>query len=155
MTNMLNQLQYLAAFNQLILPTISKLQRLLSPALEEAVQGHGLTLSEFRIVGLLMGEDQGYSQKELATKLGISSPSMSASINNLEKKHWIQRINDINDQRIKRIRVSPKANFGDIAELIHQLESEATNGIAKKDLKITQQVLAKIIENISNHPLGK
>jgi DNA-binding MarR family transcriptional regulator len=151
---MASHLHYLAAFNRLILPTISKLQRLLSPALEKAVQGQGLTLSEFRIVGLLMGEEQGYSQKELANQLGISSASMSVSINNLESKRWIQRIADANDQRVKRIIVSPSANFSDIAELIHQLEGQATKGIAKKDLKIAQQVLTKVIENISNQSLG-
>lgn len=151
---MASHLHYLAAFNRLILPTISKLQRLLSPALEKAVQGQGLTLSEFRIVGLLMGEEQGYSQKELANQLGISSASMSVSINNLESKRWIQRIADANDQRVKRIIVSPSANFSDIAELIHQLEGQATKGIAKKDLKTAQQVLTKVIENISNQSLG-
>ena len=147
---MLSQNQFLAAFNRLMLPTIGKAQRLLSPFLEKAVNGQGLTLAEFRIVGVLMGEEQGYSQKELAQKLGISSPSMSVAINNLEKKHWIQRIGDQNDQRVKRIKVSPKASFGDVAELIYELEARATKGISKKDLHTTQQVLMKIIENVSN-----
>ena len=129
---MLSQNQFLAAFNRLMLPTIGKAQRLLSPFLEKAVNGQGLTLAEFRIVGVLMGEEQGYSQKELAQKLGISSPSMSVAINNLEKKHWIQRIGDQNDQRVKRIKVSPKASFGDVAELIYELEARATKGISKK-----------------------
>ena len=147
---MISQNHYLAAFNRLILPTISKVQRLLSPSLEKVVSGQGLTLAEFRIVGVLMGEEQGYSQKELALQLGISSASMSVSINSLEKKQWIQRITDHSDQRVKRIKVSPKANFDDIAQLIYQLEAQATKGITKKDLDTTQQVLMKIIENISN-----
>ncbi len=147
---MVSQNQYLEAFNRLILPTISKVQRLLSPSLEKAVSAQGLTLAEFRIVGVLMGEAQGYSQKELAQQLGISSASMSVSISSLEQKQWIQRIADQNDQRVKRIKVSPKANFDDIAGLIYQLEASATKGITKKDLHTTQKVLLKIIENISN-----
>ena len=75
-----NHSQYLKAFNRLILPTVSKLQRLLNVPLERAVRSQGLTLSEFRIVGLLMGEEQGYSQKALAQQLGISSPSMLSLI---------------------------------------------------------------------------
>ena len=147
---MSHQNHYLAVFSRLILPTISKVHRVLSPSLEKAVNEHGLTLAEFRIVGLLMGEDQGHSQKALANQLGITSPSMSVSINNLEKKQWIQKVSDQNDQRIKRIKVSPKANFSDIAKLINQLESQAIKGIPKKDLDTAQQVLMKIIENVSN-----
>ncbi len=145
-----NHNSYLAAFNQLILPTISKVQRLLSVNLESEIKHHDLTLAEFRIVGLLMGEEKGYSQKQLAQKLGISAPSLSVSIASLEKKHWIQRISDEEDLRIKRIRVSPQANFAGIADLISTLEGQATKGISQKDLTTTQTVLTKIISNVMN-----
>ena len=145
-----NHNSYLAAFNQLILPTISKVQRLLSVNLESEIKHHDLTLAEFRIVGVLMGEEKGYSQKQLAQKLDISAPSLSVSIASLEKKHWIQRISDEEDLRIKRIRVSPQANFAGIADLISTLEGQATKGISQKDLTTTQTVLTKIISNVMN-----
>ena len=141
---------YLAVFNQLILPSISKVQRLISVCLESEIKNHNLTLAEFRIVGLLMGEEKGYSQKQLAQKLDISAPSLSVSIANLEKKQWVQRITDDQDLRIKRIRVSPAADFAGIAEVISSLESQATKGISEKDLKTTQAVLNKIVLNITN-----
>lgn len=144
-----NQAGYLAAFNRLILPTISKVQRLMSVSLESAIKPHGLTLAEFRIVGLLMGEQKGYSQKQLASKLDISAPSLSVSIARLEKKQWIQRINDEQDLRIKRIRISTNADFKGVAGLIKLLEGQATHGISQKDLKTTQTVLNKIIKNIN------
>jgi len=141
---------YLAAFSKLILPTISKAQRLLSICLESEIKHHDLTLSEFRIVGLLMGEEKGYSQKELAKKLGISAPSLSVSIANLENKHWIERITDAQDLRIKRIKVAADADFAGIANVISALEEQATIGISQKDLKTTQAVLNKIILNINS-----
>ncbi len=147
---MASQASYLATFNRLILPTISKVQRLLSMSLESEIKHHDLTLAEFRIVGLLMGEEKGFSQKQLAQKLDISAPSLSVSITSLEKKHWIQRISDEEDLRIKRIRVSPQADFSGIADLISTLESQATKGISQKDLATTQTVLTKIISNVMN-----
>jgi DNA-binding MarR family transcriptional regulator len=147
---MASHTNYLDAFNKLILPTISKLQRLLSMKLESEIKHHDLTLAEFRIVGLLMGEEKGFSQKQLAQKLDISAPSLSVSITSLEKKHWIQRISDEEDLRIKRIRVSPQADFSGIADLISTLESQAIKGISQKDLATTQAVLTKIISNIMN-----
>jgi DNA-binding MarR family transcriptional regulator len=151
---MASHANYLAAFNRLILPTISKVQRLLSVCLESGVKNHDLTLAEFRIVGLLMGEEKGYSQKQLAQKLDISAPSLSVSIASLEKKQWVQRISDEFDLRIKRIRVSPNANFAAIAELITSLESQSTKGISQKDLKTTQTVLNKLIDNINSMNSG-
>ncbi len=146
---MASQEKYLAAFNQLILPSISKIQRLFSLVLEPAIKSHDITLAEFRIVGLLMGEEKGYSQKQLARKLGISSPSLSVSIASLEKKQWLQRVNDEHDLRIKRIRVHPGADFAGIAYVITLLESQATKDISKKDLQVTQKVLNKMMANIN------
>ncbi len=146
---MANQAGYLAAFNKLLLPTISKVQRLLSVSLESAIKVHDLSLAEFRIVGLLMGEEKGYSQKQLAQKLAISSASLSVSISRLEEKEWIHRINDPQDLRIKRICVAPKADFTGIAQLIMSLEKQATVGISQQDLKTCQKVLNKILININ------
>ncbi len=145
---MASQAGYLAAFNKLLLPTISKVQRLLSVSLESAIKSHDLSLAEFRIVGLLMGEQKGYSQKQLAQKLAISSASLSVSISQLEKKQWIHRINDDNDLRIKRICVEPNADFAGIAQLITSLEKQATRGISQQDLKTCQTVLNKILLNV-------
>jgi len=141
---------YLTAFSKLILPTISKVQRLLSICLESEIKQHDLTLAEFRIVGILMGEEKGYSQKELAKKLGISAPSLSVSIANLENKHWIERITDAQDLRIKRSKIAASVDFAEIAGVITALEKQATAGISQKDLKTTQAVLNKIIVNINS-----
>jgi len=140
---------YLASFNQLMVPSISKIQRLLTPLLEKALKKPGISLAEFRIVGILMGEEGGFSQKQLAEKLGISSPSLSVSIAKLENKQWVVRINDHQDQRIKRIALAPQANFESIYHLIMALESQATAGITEKDLKTTQRVLEKMLKNIN------
>ena len=146
----MNQQQdYLASFSRLLVPAISKIQRLLTPLLEKALLKPGISLSEFRIVGILMGEEGGFSQKQLADKLGISSPSLSVSIGKLEKKNWIERVVDGQDQRIKRIAVSPNANFTDINHLIMPLESQVTNGISAKDLQTTRRVLEKMAQNIT------
>ncbi len=141
--------KYLAAFNQLVLPTISKVQRLMGAVLETEIKQHDLTMAEFRIVGLLMGEDKGLMQKTLAAKLDISAPSLSATIASLEAKKWIQRINDETDLRVKRIQIHAKADFSSIANVITSLEGQATKGISQKDLKTTHATLNKIILNIT------
>ena len=141
---------YLASFNRMVLPTISKVQRLVSACLEPKLKPHDLTLAEFRIVGLLMGEAKGLSQKQLAQKLEITAASLSVAIANLEIKNWVERITDENDLRVKRIKVSTKADFSSVASVIASLEGDATQGIRQQDIAITQQVLEKILSNINN-----
>ncbi len=144
-----HQQDYLASFSRLLVPGISKIQRLLTPLLEKALVKPGISLSEFRIVGILMGEESGFSQKQLAEKLGISSPSLSVSIGKLEKKKWVVRVVDGQDQRIKRIAISASAKFTDINHLIMALETQATAGISEKDLQTTRKVLEKMAKNIT------
>ena len=141
---------YLASFNRMVLPTISKVQRLVSACLEPKLKPHDLTLAEFRIVGLLMGESKGLSQKQLAQKLEITAPSLSVAIANLEIKNWVERITDETDLRVKRIKVSTKADFSSVASVIASLESDATQGIRQQDLATTLKVLEKILLNINN-----
>ena len=146
MTSQLNHLKY---FNKLLLPIINKIHRLSVPTMEKALKSHDMTLAEFRIVGLLMGEKLGYNQKQLANRLGISPPSLSVSIQRLESKNVIQRVNDKDDKRIKRIRISSHVDFKDIGKLIMDFEGKATIGINERDLEITKRVLNQIVGNIN------
>lgn len=147
------QSDYLQSFKQLLLPTISKFQRLMDIALAEQLAQLELSLSEFRIVGLLMGEASGHSQKLLAKKLGISPPSLSVAIGQLEKKHWVERITDPRDQRIKKIQLAKQLDFKAIAALINAVETQATANISEVDLQTTKRVLNQLLSNISpsNH----
>lgn len=113
------------------------------------VKEHDLSLSEFRIVGLLLGEVRGYSQKDLADLLGITSASLSVSIQRLERKKVIQRLSDNDDQRVKRIRISPQVDFSSIFETLSKLEESAVRNISPSDLSTAKRVLKQVLLNIN------
>ena len=142
-------MNYLEYFNSLIISNISKIQRLSSAKLEDSLKEHDLSLSEFRIVGLLLGEECGYSQKDLANLLGITSASLSVSIQRLERKKVIQRFSDNDDQRVKRIRISPQVDFSSIYETLSKLEESAVRDISPGDLSTTKRVLKQVLLNIN------
>lgn len=136
-------------FNSLILSNITKIQRLYSIKLNQKLSEINLTLSEFRIVGLLLGEEAGYSQKELANLLGITAASLSTSIQKLSAKEVIHQINDPDDKRIKRILIKPQLDFSKIHNILNQLEAEAILDISDEDLTTAKHVLQQILKNIS------
>ncbi len=143
-------INYLARFSRLTTPSISKLQRQLSSSLEVKLKPLNISLSEFRIIGLLMGENKGLSQKELAQKLFISSPSVSVAMTKLEKKEWVVRVQDKDDQRVKRICLKSGVDFAEIDELLNMLESDLTSGISLSDLDTTKRVLKTMQNNLDN-----
>ncbi len=143
-------INYLARFSRLTAPSISKLQRQLSSSLEVMLKPLNISLSEFRIIGLLMGEDKGLSQKELAQKLFISPPSVSVAMTKLEKKDWVERVQDMEDQRVKRIRLKSSVDFAEIDALLNKLESDLVCGISPADLETTKRVLNTMQDNLDN-----
>lgn len=142
-------MNYLEYFNSLIISNISKIQRLSSARLEDSLKEHDLSLSEFRIVGFLLGEERGYSQKDLAKLLRITSASLSVSIQRLERKKVIQRLSDNDDQRVKRIRISSQVDFRAIYDILNELEERAVRDISPGDLSITKRVLKQVLLNIN------
>ena len=96
-----------------------------------------------------MGEKLGYSQKDLANLLGITSASLSVSIQRLERKKVVQRFNDNDDQRVKRIRISPQVDFSAIHETLSKLEESAVRDISPGDLSTTKRVLKQVLLNIN------
>lgn len=69
------------------------------------------------IMLLSLGRDEaGITQRELADKLHLSAPSVTAMLQSLEKEGLIERWTDDADQRITRTRISAKGR--ELAESI-------------------------------------
>jgi DNA-binding MarR family transcriptional regulator len=66
-----------------------------------------LTHSQCRMLALL-GEDQDaeYSLKDLAAGIGISLPAVSRGIENLLQRGYVERREDAEDRRMKRVSIT-------------------------------------------------
>lgn len=65
----------------------------------------GIHPRQIPILAVLYKED-GYSQKELARQLGVKPPTVTVSIQRLEKSGLLIRKQDEKDQRVSRIYLS-------------------------------------------------
>jgi DNA-binding MarR family transcriptional regulator len=66
-----------------------------------------LTYSQCKMLGLL-GEDEGVelSLKDLACGIGMSLPAVSRGIENLLQRGYVERREDPEDRRMKRVRIT-------------------------------------------------
>jgi DNA-binding MarR family transcriptional regulator len=135
----------LSELEKLLLPHVSRTERLVSRVLSERLEQHGLSLAQFRIVGALLGEDVGLTQTELASRLGVSLPTLSVALAKLEESGAVARLADPADARAKRVRATAGgAQLRNIVREVVRLDGELVKGIDPVDLRTTISVLRTI-----------
>jgi DNA-binding MarR family transcriptional regulator len=140
-----SQKNALSELEKLLLPHVSRTERLVSKALAERLEQHGLSLAQFRIVGALLGEDAGLTQTELAERLGVSLPTLSVALAKLEEAGAVGRVADPLDARAKRVCATPGgAQLRSILKEVTRLDADLVKGIDQRDLATTVAVLRTI-----------
>lgn len=84
--------------------------------LPEISQSDVCLLAKLMVVRENQGERQGIRVSELAEKLELSVPSVSRTLNHLEKKGYVTRYEGINDRRITYVCLTDKGR--DILEKV-------------------------------------
>lgn len=128
---------------------ISRLNRLFNHAMEASIATLDLSIQEFRITGLLIGES-GISQKQLAQKLSVKPSTLSVALDRLEAKGVIHRVTHGSDQRIKLLQLNGDFDLSPAQQLLENFEQQITQGISKTDLTTTVNVLVKISQRLQS-----
>lgn len=117
-------------------------------ALKE-MESCGLKPNQAGILFVLRNEG-GLSQKELAKRVGVTPPSMTAALKKLEKQGYILREQDEKDQRITRIQISDAGIqcMEGLKSMMRNLETGLYEGISKEERRELQQILLKMRDNI-------
>ncbi|MCE9580346.1 MAG: MarR family transcriptional regulator [Deltaproteobacteria bacterium] len=141
----------LRALARWLLPAVARLDRLASRALEEGLAAHGITLPQFRIVGALLGETTGLTQRELAARIRVEAPTLSVAVAKLEAAGVVERAADPTDGRAWRVRLASKGDrIAPVIETLRTLEQRATAGISAEDLVATRRVLDRVVHNLES-----
>ena len=85
-----------------LMPAIARADRLGFAWLEAKLRPKGITVADFRIVGSLLGEQEGLSQRELAARLGVRPPTVSVALDKLEQAGIVERLPSASDARAHR-----------------------------------------------------
>ncbi|MGD2107167.1 MAG: MarR family winged helix-turn-helix transcriptional regulator [Nitrosopumilaceae archaeon] len=112
----------------------------------------GLGLAQSKVIYALSLKP-GMTQKELADKVGIETPTLVVMIDKMEKEHLVKRQNDKQDRRIKRISITSKADrlVDSMIQSALSIKKIATKNISESEVKRTLENLNKISQNLQNY----
>lgn len=128
---------------------INILDRLYAKRLNERIQNTGLTASRWVVVSCLMFQAE-LTQAEICEQLSIEPPSISRTLELMEKNGWIKRSVAASDKREKRITLTDKArkHLPFWSQTVTEVQNQAFNNIPPKDIDVFGRVLDKIITNL-------
>ena len=137
-------------YKKLVLPWVGRIERQFSILMRDALAQHDITYPEFRLVGMLWGEVDGYSQKQLAKRLGQDASGISVTLKRLEKKGLVERIRDPDDARVYRVKCTSLVYEMEVVTnaLVAQ-EELAVHGLEQDDVATLIELLSEISKNLS------
>lgn len=113
---------------------------------QSAVAPHDITPGQFGVL-ILICENQGLSQSELGTAVGIDRSTMVAVIDRLESRGWVVRAPSPNDRRSYALELSAEGSAL-VEELIPRVRAHERAMV--KDLsKAEQSVLIDLLTRIA------
>ena len=113
----------------------------------------GIHPRQIPILAVLYKED-GCSQKELAAKLGVKPPTVTVSIQRLEKSGLLIRMQDEKDQRVSRIFLSEEGKkiIKEGMQMAREGEKQILAGFSESELCLMRRFCMQIKENIAAMP---
>lgn len=99
---------------------------------------------------LLIKDNDGMTQNELANILGIKDSSMSVRLNKLEKNGYIVR--EIDDQNLKKKKIyitqSGKIASTQCRRILREIDEQLWDGFTKKEIKEMKKYFDKMQKNM-------
>src|ERR687894_2466440 len=86
---------------------INYLARLFAGALYRRIGRHGVTRGQFPVL-LMLWEQEGATQTQLAERLAVEQPTMANTLKRMERDGLIVRVPDAEDRRQARIYLTPR-----------------------------------------------
>lgn len=125
----------------------------MSCALNEELQGHGITYRQWEVLAWLSYAGE-MSQAELAERIGIEAPTVVGVIDRMERDGWIQRTASPSDRRKKIIRPTEKVEplWNQMISCGMRVRARALAGLTPEELASLLGVLARIRSNLTGDP---
>jgi DNA-binding MarR family transcriptional regulator len=108
----------------------------------------GLSVSSFRLIGEVMQEPNGIRQGELAKRLGVRPPTVSAAVARLEERGMVWRKEDPDDPRARRVHLCANAPVQPGFALLTGLEEVMLAGMSPEERTQARNVLRTLSQRL-------
>jgi len=125
-----------------------KAYRILNIHMDVTLEPFNVTIPEWKLLGQLY-DDGSMKLADLAHRLGVEPPLITALVDQLEKKKMVLRKSEKKDKRVKLISLTPQAakEMPKIELAIRLCMRTLVDGITPLEMMTYLKVLARIIEN--------
>ena len=112
----------------------------------------GITITQSKVIFTLYLHS-GLTQRELADKIGVESPTLVPIIDKMEEDGYVQRKFDPQDRRIKRVYTTSKTDslWDSMMECATQIRKVSTKEVSEQEIKSALEVIKKITENLTTY----
>jgi MarR family transcriptional regulator, transcriptional regulator for hemolysin len=112
----------------------------------------GITITQSKVIFALYLHS-GLTQRELADKIGVESPTLVPIIDKMEEDGYVQRKFDPQDRRIKRVYTTSKTDllWDSMMECATQIRKVSTKDVSEQEIKSALGVIKKITENLTTY----
>jgi MarR family transcriptional regulator for hemolysin len=110
----------------------------------------GINLVQSKVI-FALNMQSGPTQRELADKIGVESPTLVPIIDKMEQDGYVKRKLDSKDRRIKRIYSTAKADsmWDSMMECAAQIRKTAIQDLSEPEIKSALGVVKKMTENLA------
>ncbi len=118
---------------------------------EERLNKYGLVKGQAHLLVIIKDND-GCTQKDLAELLNVKYSSMSERLNKLEEMGYIERIIDENNSKFKRIFITQTGKIAAVQcrRIQNEFNQMLYNGFTKKEIKQLENYLNRLYQNVEN-----
>jgi len=118
---------------------------------ENKLSKYGIVKGQAQLL-LLIKDNDGCSQKELANYFNIKYSSMSQRLSRLEDLGYITRMHEDNNFKYNKIYITKEGKQAAIQcrRILNDIEKSVFKGLSKKDLTMFENMLVSMIENLEN-----
>jgi len=115
----------------------------------EVVRGSELTPGQMHAIEII-GHEKSLRMKELAEKLGVTTGTLTVTVDKLERKGLIERRRHETDRRSYRVELTEagEKHFASHHEYHLKLTEEIVGGLTPEEMKCFGHVLEKVVKQI-------
>jgi MarR family transcriptional regulator for hemolysin len=112
----------------------------------------GITITQSKVIFALYLHS-GLTQRELADKIGVESPTLVPIIDKMEEDGYVERKFDPQDRRIKRVYNTSKIDslWDSMIECAIKIRKVSTKKVSEQEIKSAIVVIKKITENLKTY----
>jgi DNA-binding MarR family transcriptional regulator len=113
----------------------------------QVIEELDLSLTQMKVLGALGIAEEEPSMKGVSEGVGCSLPNASRAVETLQQRGWVERREDADDRRVKRLRITPAGR-----DALQQINTARLEGIEEYAASISPEQRTALLAALTALP---